>query len=47
MRVHNSYMVNLRQMIASGTDTIILSNKKEIPLSETYREKFYNAVRPD
>lgn len=45
MRVHRSYIINLHKMQEVKKGQILLSNDKEIPIGETYYERFNNYIR--
>jgi DNA-binding LytR/AlgR family response regulator len=46
LRVHKSFIINLRKVVKADNETIFLINGKEIPLSETYRKQFMNLMKP-
>ncbi|WP_214226635.1 LytTR family DNA-binding domain-containing protein [Pedobacter sp. B4-66] len=46
LRVHKSYIVNLRKIVKADNESIFLTNGKDIPLSETYRKQFMNLMKP-
>jgi len=46
LRVHKSYIVNLRKIVKADNESIFLTNGKDIPLGETYRKQFMNLMKP-
>ncbi|WP_448635379.1 LytR/AlgR family response regulator transcription factor [Pedobacter panaciterrae] len=46
LRVHKSFIINLRKVVKADNESIFLTNGKEIPLSETYRKQFMNLMKP-
>jgi DNA-binding LytR/AlgR family response regulator len=46
MRVHKSYIVSLKQIIAIENNQLILAGRDErIPISETYKESFLERMK--
>lgn len=44
MRVHRSYMINLRRFYSYEDGTIVLQDKSEIPLGRTYKRQFLDYI---
>lgn len=45
IRVHRSYIINLHKMKEVKKGQILLYNDKEVPIGETYHNKFNNFLR--